>query len=144
MNDKQRPGHPDLSSGEASPPGGAAPARILVVDDEIIVRMLIVELLEEQGYSVIEAPDGPSALAALDDAGGIDLLVTDVGLPGGMNGRQLAGAVRERLPDLGVLFVTGYADMQTAGDELPANTAVVAKPFRGADLLAPVAALLPA
>ena len=123
------------------PPGGRR--SILVVDDEIIVRMLMVDLLEEAGHAVIEAHDGASALRALDDAGAIDLLVTDVGLPGGMNGRQLADTIRTARPDLGVLFVTGYADVQTVGnDASDSNTRVVAKPFKGDDLLRRVDELL--
>ncbi len=123
------------------PPGGRR--SILVVDDEIIVRMLMVDLLEEAGHAVIEAHDGTSALRALDDGGAIDLLVTDVGLPGGMNGRQLADAIRSARPDLGVLFVTGYADMQTVGEDTPdPNTRVVAKPFKGDELLRCVSELL--
>ena len=116
---------------------------ILVVDDEVIVRMLMVELLEEAGYEVIEAHDGASALRALDDAGAIDLLVTDVGLPGGLNGRQLADAVREGRPELGVLFVTGYAHLQAVGnDTSDPNTGVMAKPFKGDELLRRVVELL--
>ena len=125
---------------ESQPGGGRS---ILVVDDEIIVRMLMVDLLEEAGHAVIEAHDGASALRALDDAGAIDLLVTDVGLPGGMNGRQLANAVRAARPELGVLFVTGYADMQAAAkDASDPNTGVVAKPFKGDELLRRVGELL--
>lgn len=123
------------------PPGGRR--SILVVDDEIIVRMLMVDLLEEAGHAVVEAHDGASALRALDDAGAIDLLVTDVGLPGGMNGRQLADAVRAERPDLGVLFVTGYAGTPAAAqDASDPNTRVVAKPFKGDELLRRVGELL--
>jgi CheY-like chemotaxis protein len=92
----------------------AAPASgrttILVVDDEPLVRMVAVEVLEELGYFVLEAEDAPTALKVLASRNDIDLLVTDVGLPNGMNGRQLADAARATLPDLPVLFVTGYAE----------------------------------
>ena len=116
---------------------------ILVVDDEIIVRMLMVDLLEEAGHAVIEAHDGASALRALDDDGAIDLLVTDVGLPGGMNGRQLADTIRAACPNLGVVFVTGYADVPAAAkDTSDPYTRVVAKPFKGDDLLRRVDELL--
>jgi PAS domain S-box-containing protein len=125
-------------------PVASAERKILVVDDEVIVRMLLVELLEEEGYTVIEAHDGASAVQALNETGEIDLLVTDVGLPGGMNGRQLADAIRTRHPELGVLFVTGYADMQVVDGSNPqSNTLVMAKPFVGAELLRRVAQLLP-
>src|SRR3546814_2268448 len=68
---------------------------VLVIDDEATVRMLIVEVLEEAGYTAIEADDGPSGLKILQSDIQIDLLITDVGLPGGMNGRQIADAARE-------------------------------------------------
>jgi CheY-like chemotaxis protein len=83
---------------------------VLVVDDEALVRMLAVEQLEELGYAVVEAADGPSALRILNSPQAISLLITDVGLPGGMNGRQLADAARVSRPGLQVLFVTGYAE----------------------------------
>jgi PAS domain S-box-containing protein len=83
---------------------------VLVVDDEALVRMLAVEQLEELGYAVIEAADGPSALKILNSQQPISLLITDVGLPGGMNGRQVADAARVSRPGLQVLFVTGYAE----------------------------------
>ena len=76
-----------------APDGGET---ILVVDDEPLIRMVVVEVLEELGYTVIEAGDGPSALKILNSNRAIDLLITDVGLPGGMNGRQMADAARAR------------------------------------------------
>jgi len=122
-------------------PAGGSGRTVLVVDDEMIVRMLMVELLEEAGYNVIEAEDGPSALRALQQERRIDVLVTDVGLPGGMNGRQVADAARETRPALGVLFVTGYADMRAVGDDMEGGMQVMAKPFEGDELLRRVADL---
>ena len=69
---------------------------------------LAVETLEERGYRVLSAPDGPTALRMLDDAPPIDLLLTDVVLPNGLNGRQLSDEMLRRRPDIKVLFVTGY------------------------------------
>ena len=89
---------------------------VLVVDDEPTVRMLVAEVLEELGYAAIEAPDGPSGLRMLQSDARIDLLITDVGLPGGMNGRQLADAARATRPDLKVLFITGYAENAVVGN----------------------------
>jgi len=83
---------------------------ILVVDDEPLIRMLAVEQLQELGYKVLEAGDGPSALRILKSSSTVKLLITDVGLPGGMNGRQLADAARIDNPKLEVLFITGYAE----------------------------------
>jgi PAS domain S-box-containing protein len=104
--------------------------RILVVDDELIVRMLIVDVLEEQGYHALEAQDGPSALKVIDAGTKLDLLITDVGLPGGMNGRQVADAARSKHPDLRVLFVTGYAENAVVGNgHLDAGMHILTKPF---------------
>jgi PAS domain S-box-containing protein len=83
---------------------------VLVIDDEPTIRMLVAEVLAESGYAVIEAQDGPAGLRILESNARIDLLITDVGLPGGMNGRQVADAARVSRPDLKVLFITGYAE----------------------------------
>jgi CheY-like chemotaxis protein len=82
---------------------------ILVVEDDDDVRSNSVDSLRELGYRVVEAPDGPSALRLIALDASIRLLFTDVGLPGGMNGRQLADEARRRRPELNVLFTTGYA-----------------------------------
>ena len=103
---------------------------ILVVDDEPSVRMLVTEVLEEHGYSGIEASDGPSGLRILESDAKIDLLITDVGLPGGLNGRQLADAARVTRPDLNVLFITGYAENAIIGNgQLAPGMRVLTKPF---------------
>jgi signal transduction histidine kinase len=103
---------------------------ILVVDDEPLVRMVAVEILEDLGYVVLEAGDGPSALKILQSRPEICLLVTDVGLPNGMNGRQLADVVRETRPELNVLFVTGYAENAVLNHgHLDRGMQVVTKPF---------------
>src|SRR3546814_3993888 len=83
---------------------------VLVIDDEATVRMLIVEVLEEAGYTAIEADDGSSGLKILQSDIQIDLLITDVGLPGGMNGRQIADAAREDRKRTRMLLVTGCAE----------------------------------
>jgi signal transduction histidine kinase/ActR/RegA family two-component response regulator len=83
---------------------------VLVVDDEPTVRMLVTDVLEDLGYTAIEAPNGATALKVLQSKVRVDLLVTDVGLPGGMNGRQVADAGRMIRPGLKVLFITGYAE----------------------------------
>ncbi|WP_152047372.1 PAS domain S-box protein [Aureimonas psammosilenae] len=118
---------------------------VLVIDDEATVRMLIVEVLEEAGYTAIEADDGPSGLKVLQSPVDIDLLVTDVGLPGGMNGRQVADAARELRPDLKVLFVTGFAENAAIGNgHLPHGMGVVTKPFVMAELGNKIAEMLEA
>ncbi|PXW65394.1 ATP-binding protein [Methylobacterium sp. B4] len=103
---------------------------VLVVDDEPSVRMLVVEVLEDMGYATIEAADGVAGLKVLQSDARIDLVVTDVGLPGGMNGRQMADAARERRRDLKVLFITGYAEGAAIGDrQLGPGLQVLTKPF---------------
>jgi PAS domain S-box-containing protein len=103
---------------------------VLVVDDEPTVRMLITDLLEELGCSAIEAADSIAGLKILQSNVRIDLLVTDVGLPGGMNGRQMADAALAVRPDLQVLFITGYAENAVVGSgQLEPDMHVMTKPF---------------
>ena len=119
-------GAPEAASASTSGHGET----VLVIDDEPTVRMLMVEVLEEAGYIVLEAKDGPDGLKILQSAADIDLLITDVGLPGGINGRQVADAARETRPDLKVLFVTGYAENAAIGNGLlDAGMQVITKPF---------------
>jgi PAS domain S-box-containing protein len=103
---------------------------VLVVDDEEIIRMMIVDVLEEAGYRILEAADGPAAVKILQSNVRIDLVITDVGLPGGVNGRQLADAGRSVRPNLKVLFVTGYAENAIVGNgTLDAGMKIITKPF---------------
>ncbi len=103
---------------------------VLVVDDEPTVRMLVTDILEDLGFLAIEAGDSAAGLKILQSDVRIDLLVTDVGLPGGMNGRQMADAGRVRRPDLKVLFITGYAENAILGNgQLAPGMAVLTKPF---------------
>ena len=103
---------------------------VLIVDDEPSVRMLVTEVLEDLGYIAIEAADSGAGLKVLQSDVRIDLLVTDVGLPGGMNGRQMADAGRERRPELKVLFITGYAENSVIGNgHLAPGMQVLTKPF---------------
>ncbi|MEZ0253398.1 MAG: PAS domain S-box protein [Methylobacteriaceae bacterium] len=123
-----------LSSERASalPPEPARSERnetVLVVEDELVVRDLVVEVLRELGYRAIEAPDGPSGLEIVRSSARIDLMVTDVGLPG-LNGRQLADHARTLRPELRVLFMTGYAENATfGGGPLDPDMQMITKPF---------------
>ncbi|WP_434384934.1 PAS domain-containing protein [Melittangium boletus] len=102
---------------------------VLVVEDEALLRELVVEILGELGYRTIEAEDGPAGLKVVQQKKQrIDLLVTDIGLPG-LNGRQLADAARESRPGLKVLFMTGYAENAVFGHELDAGMQMITKPF---------------
>ncbi|WP_010184946.1 PAS domain-containing protein [Sphingomonas sp. PAMC 26605] len=103
---------------------------VLVVDDEDAVRMLVTDLLADIGCQYLEAGDGPAGLAILDSPARIDLLITDVGLPKGMNGRQLADAARQKRPDLKILFITGYAENAVIGNgHLDPGMHILTKPF---------------
>ena len=88
-------------------------------------------MLGEAGYAVIEASDGPTGLSVLDSKAKLDLLITDVGLPGGMNGRQVADAARVKRPGLKILFITGYAENAVIGSgRLDKDMFVLSKPFQ--------------
>jgi signal transduction histidine kinase len=102
---------------------------ILVVEDDAVVRSLVVEVLQTLGYSALEAADGPSGLAILQSSQRIDLLITDIGLPG-LNGRQLADGARARRASLKILFMTGYAEsVATANGFLEPGMELITKPF---------------
>lgn len=117
--------HSDL---EQPSPTAHKGEHILVVDDEHAVRSLMVEVLRELGYFILEAVDGASALELLRSDVRVDLLITDVGLPGGMNGRQVADAARLDRPRLPILFVTGYSE-GALGERLPSGMHIITKPF---------------
>ncbi len=115
---------------ENADPAAKGSATVLVIDDEALVRMLVVEVLEDLGYRTLEAGDGPDGLKVLRSEAKIDLLITDVGLPNGMNGRQVADAAREIRPDLKVMFVTGYAETAVLSNgHLDPGMQIVTKPF---------------
>lgn len=104
--------------------------RILLVEDQAALRVVVCEVLEELGYRVDAFENGPAALAHLQAGERPDLLLSDIGLPGGLNGRQLAERCRERHPDLKVLFITGYDESAALSDgQLLQGTWVLTKPF---------------
>ncbi|WP_373866709.1 PAS domain-containing protein [Methylobacterium oxalidis] len=117
---------PDLAGAPRAEQGQT----VLIVDDEPTVRMLVTEVLEDLGYTAIEAADSVAGLKVLQSDVRVDLLVTDVGLPGGMNGRQMADAGRIARVGLKVLFITGYAENAAVGNgHLEPGMAVLTKPF---------------
>ncbi len=122
---------PEASAAEAArEPADGGGRAVLLVDDEPAVRQLAGEVLRERGYRVLEAEDGPSGLRLMQSGARVDLLVTDVGLPGGMNGRQLADAARAGRSDLPVLFITGYAETAVLGEgQLAPGMHLLTKPF---------------
>ena len=109
--------------------GAEAGETVLVVEDEGVVRGLIVAVLNDLGYRTLEAVDGPKGLEMLQSKRRIDLLITDIGLPG-LNGRQVADAGRQLRPDLKVLFMTGYAENAAlASGFLEHGMTMITKPF---------------
>ncbi len=126
---EQTPTEEGLPASLSDAPRAVGGETVLVVDDEATVRMLVTETLVDLGYAALEASDGPSALSMMTPERHIDLLVTDVGLPG-MNGRQLADALRSSRPDLKVLFITGYAESAVLNHgHLEPGMHVITKPF---------------
>jgi CheY-like chemotaxis protein len=116
--------------------------RVLLVDDTDVVRLMIHEVLVEAGYEVVDATNAQDALYELRNDSRIDLLLSDVGLPG-MNGRALADEARELRPDLPVLFVTGYTEGAAQRQQfLDHGMALLPKPFSLNELLHKVRQML--
>jgi PAS domain S-box-containing protein len=116
---------------------------VLVVEDDPDVRDYTVEMVSELGYSVLSAPDGATALRLLDSNREVALLFTDVGLPGGMNGRQLAEQAQRRRPRLKILYTTGYARNAIVHQgRLDPGVEVIFKPFTYSDLAAKIRQVL--
>ena len=118
---------------------------VLVVDDEPTIRMLIGDTLSELGYRAIEVADAASGLEVLDSDVKIDLLITDVGLPAGMNGKEMADAARAKRPRLKVLFITGYAENAAiTNGHLEPGMDVMSKPFSMEKLAARIRSIIQA
>jgi PAS domain S-box-containing protein len=116
---------------------------VLVVEDDEALRTYAVETLSELGYHVVEAGDGAAALAALTASPGIDLLFTDIVMPGGVNGRQLADEAQRRHPDLKVLFTTGYTrNAIIHHGRLDPGVSLIGKPYSYEELGGAVRAML--
>jgi len=106
------------------------PCKVMVVEDDEEVNQFACEALQDRGYRVLAAPDGQTALRLLGEEPGIELLFTDVVLPGGMNGRQLADEVQKRRPGVKVLFATGYTRNAIIHQgRLDADVELLTKPF---------------
>jgi PAS domain S-box-containing protein len=128
-------------AGQVALPAGDG-RTVLVIEDEPVVRSLIVEVLADLGFAALEAADGPSGLAVLQSRRRIDLLISDVGLPG-LNGRQLADAARVLRPGLKVIFMTGYAEAAASAQGfLEPGMALITKPFAMDELAARIRATI--
>jgi CheY-like chemotaxis protein len=126
---------------EARSPGGDE--AILIVEDDDLVRTFVITQVQSLGYRVLAAAGGSEAMTIIDGAEKIDLLFTDVVMPGPLNGRQLAIAAVSRRPSLKVLYTSGYAKNIIVQDGcLDADVLLLAKPYRKADLARMIRAAL--
>jgi len=121
-------------------PGKSMPV-VLIAEDDALLRMLAMDIVEEAGFVVIEAPDADAAMALLESRQDIALLFTDIDMPGSMNGLKLAQAVSCRWPRIKILVVSGQ--MRPKPFELPADSCFLAKPYQAAALLDELRALAP-
>lgn len=117
-------------------------AKVLVVEDDDMVREFAETMLKVLGFDPYLAEDGETALRLLDQHSDIDLMLTDIGLPGGLDGPTLAVEARRRRPDLPVLFASGSVDSEGKTAKLPPGTGVLAKPYRKAELAQRLSELL--
>lgn len=141
------PADPDEEGTTERPAIAAMPpvtvGTILLVEQNVTVRDLALEVLRDLGHHVILAEDGPAALRRMEAGDLVDLIVTDIGLPGGMTGPQVAEGARAMRPGVKVLFVTGYADeAEAAATPVAPGVEVMPKPFEVADLVERVGKLL--
>jgi CheY-like chemotaxis protein len=133
----------EAGAGDDTPESAPGYERILVVEDDPDVRALPVAILRKQGYQVVEAADGGQAIGHLKAGPPFDLLFTDVVLPGGMNGVEIAKEAKRLQPDIKVIFTTGYAEHALAHNGgLDPGTILVTKPYQRAELLKKVRAAL--
>ena len=109
------------------------PVRVLVVEDEFLIRLTLSEALGDEGFEVLEAETGDAALPMLAPGCGIRLLLTDIQLPGVLNGRALVQRVRETMPDLPVIYMTGRPDPESAFTA-SALDIFIAKPYTLTDV----------
>jgi len=127
------PASPDLGLGAATLPRGSE--RILVVEDDPLVRRTVVDQLKSLGYAVVQAGDGREAFAALSDTTAVQLLFTDIVLPGGLNGAELAEKILRERPGIKVVFTTGYTeDTHLMESSTGRNALLLRKPYPKGEL----------
>ena len=116
-----------------STPAGKSRPVVLVVEDDPLLRMLAVEIVQEAGFTAIEAQDADEAVILLESRADITLLFTDINMPGSMDGLKLAHAVRDRWPPIKILVVSGKQPFQSS--DLPSNSCFVGKPYQASALV---------
>ena len=115
--------------------------KVLVVDDEVFVRMLVADVLDEAGFAVIEAPNAQAALNQLEQNNDVRVLFTDINMPPGMTGLELAEQVHRRWPEIGLVVASGYE--RPAPDQIADSGIFVPKPFRPEDIISAVQTVVP-
>ena len=121
-------------------PQAAGPATVLMVEDEILISHLMADWLDERGFTVHEVADADAALSYIDSGGAVDVLFTDINLPGSMSGTELAVKMRERLPELPVVYTSGRHSYLGCGRLVP-RSVFVPKPYAPDDVCALLARL---
>jgi DNA-binding NtrC family response regulator len=116
------------------------PCAVLIVEDEAILRLHAVDLVEEAGFTAIEASNADEAVAILESRSDISLLFTDVHMPGSMDGLKLAHAVRNRWPPIKIVVVSGH--MQVDQNDMPADSRFFGKPFQADKMIAELRAMI--
>jgi CheY-like chemotaxis protein len=116
------------------------PHVVLVVEDEMILRMRVVDMVEDAGYVPVEAVDADEAMAILLSRSDIALMLTDVQMPGSMNGLQLAHAVHERWPPIRIILASGQ--LKLSGSEIPLDSRFFAKPLQSDEIIAEMREML--
>jgi len=112
------------------------PAIVLVVEDEMLLRMRAVDMVEDAGYTSVEAVDADEAVAILESRSDIALVMTDIQMPGSMDGLKLAHTVHERWPPIRIILVSGQLKLSTA--EIPADSRFFGKPLEAAEMIAKI------
>jgi CheY-like chemotaxis protein len=116
------------------------PHVVLVVEDEMMLRMRVVDMVEDAGYIPVEAVDADEAMSILQARSDIALMVTDVQMPGSMNGLQLAHAVHERWPPIKIILASGQ--LKLSGSEIPVDSRFFGKPLQSAEIIAEMREML--
>ncbi|WP_371737117.1 response regulator [Bradyrhizobium sediminis] len=118
----------------------APPAVVLVVEDEMLLRMRAVDMVEDAGYTSVQAVDADEAVTILESRSDIALLFTDIQMPGSMDGLKLAHAVHERWPPIKIILVSGQ--LKLADIEIPANSRFFGKPLEANIMIAQMQSMI--
>jgi CheY-like chemotaxis protein len=118
----------------------AVPLVVLVVEDEMLLRMRAVDMVEDAGYTSVEAADADEAVAILESRSDIALMLTDVQMPGSMDGLKLAHAVRERWPPIKIILVSGQLKLENS--DIPADSRFFGKPLAVKEMIAELQSMI--